>query len=84
VERVLAELRGHGWLVAAEASFNRYGERGSIDVLAFHPADRVVLVVEVKSVIVADEAPEPGRARPYERGRQPSGTPRSNRSARPG
>jgi len=36
---------------ATEVSFNVYGERGSIDVLAFHPNARVVLVVEVKSAI---------------------------------
>jgi hypothetical protein len=32
-------------------SFNIYGERGSVDILAFHPASAVVLVVEVKSTI---------------------------------
>lgn len=32
-------------------SFNIDGERGSIDVLAFHPATGALLVVEVKSVV---------------------------------
>jgi hypothetical protein len=32
-------------------SFSVNGERGSIDILAFHPASRVVLVIEVKSAV---------------------------------
>ena len=51
VEQVLRRLRADDWTVAAEVSFNIFGERGSIDVLAFHPGSRVVLVVEVKSVV---------------------------------
>jgi transcriptional regulator with XRE-family HTH domain len=51
VEYVLGALRAQGSLVAPEVSFNIYGERGSVDVLAFHPSVRVVLVVEVKSVV---------------------------------
>lgn len=51
VDQVVRILRATGWLVATEVSFNVYGERGSIDVLAFHPEARVVLVVEVKSVV---------------------------------
>jgi hypothetical protein len=34
-----------------EATFSRFGERGSIDVLAFHPATGALLVIEVKSVV---------------------------------
>jgi hypothetical protein len=37
--------------VVPEATFNIYGERGSIDVLAFHPATGALLVIEVKSAI---------------------------------
>ena len=37
--------------IETEVSFNHYGERGSIDILAFHPATRVLLVVEVKTVV---------------------------------
>jgi transcriptional regulator with XRE-family HTH domain len=48
VVRVLAAL---GWEVAVEVSFARYGERGSIDVLAWHPGRRRVVVIEVKSVM---------------------------------
>jgi len=51
VEVVARELRSLDWEVAIEVSFNVRGERGSIDILAFHPIARVVLVVEVKSVI---------------------------------
>lgn len=50
-EQVVRALTLAGWLVATEVSFNIYGERGSVDVLAFHPAANVVLVVEVKSVV---------------------------------
>jgi transcriptional regulator with XRE-family HTH domain len=51
VEWLVRWLRGNGWECATEVSFNVYGERGSIDILAFHPVGRVVLVVEVKSAI---------------------------------
>jgi transcriptional regulator with XRE-family HTH domain len=51
VEVVARTLRSLEWLVKVEASFNIRGERGSIDVLAFHPGTGVVLIVEVKSVV---------------------------------
>jgi transcriptional regulator with XRE-family HTH domain len=50
VDQLVAWLRAHGWEVAVEASFSRYGERGSIDVLAWHPVQRALAVFEVKSV----------------------------------
>ena len=37
--------------VIPEATFNVYGERGSIDILAFHPATGALLVIEVKSAV---------------------------------
>lgn len=49
VEVVVAELRALGWEVLPEFTFNVYGERGSVDVLAWHPAMRALLIVEVKS-----------------------------------
>ena len=52
VEEVVRILGGAGWEVATEVSFNEYGERGSIDVLAFHRSTRSLLVVEVKTAIV--------------------------------
>jgi transcriptional regulator with XRE-family HTH domain len=41
-----------GWQVRVEVSFNRYGERGRIDLLAWHPSLRILLVVEIKTEIV--------------------------------
>jgi len=51
VEQLVRILVGAAWLVATEVSFNHFGERGSIDILAFHPATRLLLVIEVKSVV---------------------------------
>jgi len=51
VEVVAAQLRTLGWEVVLEATFFIRGERGSIDVLAWHAGSRVVLVIEVKSVV---------------------------------
>jgi len=50
VEAVVRRLRSLGWELAVEVSFSRFGERGSIDVLAFHPVHRALAVFEVKSV----------------------------------
>ncbi len=50
VEAVVARLRLLGWEVAVEVTFSRYGERGSIDVLAWHPPTRALAVFEMKSV----------------------------------
>jgi transcriptional regulator with XRE-family HTH domain len=44
--------RHPAWLIAPEATFAIYGERGAIDVLAFHPGARLLLVVELKTQIV--------------------------------
>jgi transcriptional regulator with XRE-family HTH domain len=51
VEAIVRRLRAAGWDVATEVSFNVYGERGSIDVLAVHPETGSLLVIEVKSVV---------------------------------
>jgi transcriptional regulator with XRE-family HTH domain len=51
VERTLRALGANGWQTAPEVSFSVYGERGSIDVLAFHPATAALIVVEVKSTV---------------------------------
>lgn len=45
-----------GWVVRAEVSFNQYGDRGRIDLLAFHPAERILLVIEIKTAIVDAQA----------------------------
>jgi transcriptional regulator with XRE-family HTH domain len=41
-----------GWQASPEVSFNEFGERGIIDVLAWHEATGTVLVVELKTAIV--------------------------------
>lgn len=51
VEAVTLELVAGGWTVFPEVTFQVYGERGSIDVLAIHGQRSVILVVEVKSVV---------------------------------
>lgn len=51
VEVVARVLRAAGWEVVVEATFWIRGERGSIDILAFHAATGIVLVIEVKSVV---------------------------------
>jgi transcriptional regulator with XRE-family HTH domain len=51
VDAVAVVLRRFGWDIVIEATFWIRGERGSVDVLAWHPATRTVLVVEVKSVV---------------------------------
>ncbi|MHB8460057.1 MAG: helix-turn-helix domain-containing protein, partial [Candidatus Limnocylindrales bacterium] len=40
-----------GWATEAEVTFSIYGERGSIDLLAFHAASGSLLVVELKTEI---------------------------------
>ena len=49
-------LRRAGWSVRIEVSYSVYGERGSIDVLAWHPATQTLLVVEVKTELTNIEA----------------------------
>ena len=49
----LAErLRGEGWEVAPEVSFSLFGERGVIDLLAWHPPRKALLVIELKTELV--------------------------------
>jgi transcriptional regulator with XRE-family HTH domain len=55
VGRVAVLLKRHGWQVILEATFSEFGERGSIDVLAWHPKFGALLVVEVKSTLVSVE-----------------------------
>ena len=49
VEAVLAELARWGWESVPEFTFNVFGERGSVDVLAWHPLTRTLLIVEIKT-----------------------------------
>jgi transcriptional regulator with XRE-family HTH domain len=41
-----------GWLVIPEASYNVYGERGIVDIFAWHEPRHTVLVIELKTEIV--------------------------------
>lgn len=50
VAAVFRQLRD--WEIAPEVSFSIYGERGVIDLLAWHAASRTLLVVEMKTEIV--------------------------------
>jgi transcriptional regulator with XRE-family HTH domain len=56
VGRVVEQLQSAGWVVRVEASYAHYGERGSVDVLAFHPASRTLLIVEGKTELASIEA----------------------------
>jgi transcriptional regulator with XRE-family HTH domain len=49
VDLVVSVLRAAGWMVELEFGFNVYGERGSVDILAWHASTRTLLIVEVKS-----------------------------------
>ena len=51
VEWLVGFLLALGWTVETEVTFNHFGERGSIDLLAYHPRLRAVLVIEVKTVV---------------------------------
>jgi hypothetical protein len=48
--RMLSAL--DGWLADPEVSFSIYGERGVIDILAWHAPTRTLLVVELKTELV--------------------------------
>ncbi len=41
-----------GWVVEPEVSFSIYGERGVIDILAWHATSRAVLAIELKTELV--------------------------------
>jgi transcriptional regulator with XRE-family HTH domain len=53
VLRVLETLEG--WEVAPEVTYSFYGERGAIDILAWHPTTGSLLVIELKTYL-ADPA----------------------------
>lgn len=48
VDHVVVALRPD-WEIVVEYTFNEFGERGSVDVLAWHARTRTLLIVEVKS-----------------------------------
>lgn len=49
VEAVVADLVRPGWETYPEYTFNVWGERGSVDILAWHPLHRALLLIEVKT-----------------------------------
>jgi transcriptional regulator with XRE-family HTH domain len=54
-ETVTASLGHLGWMVLPEVSFSEYGERGSIDLLAWHAATKTLLVIELKTELTSIE-----------------------------
>jgi len=62
VGEIVRILRRHGWIVEVEVSFSDYGDRGSIDVLAWQPLGRVLAVLEIKSELGSLE----GTLRPFD------------------
>ncbi len=52
---VVSTLTALGWEVAPEVSYSVRGERGSVDVLAWHAQSRTLLVVEVKTELTSIE-----------------------------
>jgi hypothetical protein len=51
VEAFARRLRASDWEVRTEVTFWIRGERGSVDILAWHPESRITLLVEIKSVV---------------------------------
>lgn len=52
---VTESLTRDGWTVLPEVTYSIYGERGSIDLLAWHPVARALLVIELKTEITSAE-----------------------------
>jgi transcriptional regulator with XRE-family HTH domain len=54
LHEAIAQLLGSlpGWTWRPEVSFSIYGERGVIDILAWHAASRSLLIIELKTVLV--------------------------------
>ncbi len=51
VQETVALFASLGWLTRVEVSFSHYGDRGRVDVLAWHAHEHVMVVVEVKSAV---------------------------------
>ncbi|MEP7158895.1 MAG: XRE family transcriptional regulator [Chloroflexota bacterium] len=62
VAAFLRLLHKLGWETRVEVTFNDYGERGSIDIVAWHHVRLALLVVEVKSEVGSVE----GTLRPFD------------------
>ncbi|MGH2401912.1 MAG: helix-turn-helix domain-containing protein [Candidatus Limnocylindria bacterium] len=53
---VKRRLERWGWVVRVEVSYSHYGERGRIDLLAWHPATGILVVIELKTALVDIQA----------------------------
>jgi transcriptional regulator with XRE-family HTH domain len=53
---VKRRLERWGWMVRVEVSYSRYGERGRIDLVAWHQETGLLLVVELKTDLVDVQA----------------------------
>lgn len=59
---VIGQLRRWAWEVEVEVSFSHFGERGSIDILAWHEPTKTLLIVEIKTELGSVE----GLSRPLD------------------
>ena len=55
VGRIAATLEEWGWVTRLEVSFAVYGDRGSVDALAWHEPSSTLLVAEIKTEITSVE-----------------------------
>jgi transcriptional regulator with XRE-family HTH domain len=51
-EAITRLLTNPGWEVRPEVSFNHFGERGVVDLVAWHAPSRTILLVELKTELV--------------------------------
>jgi transcriptional regulator with XRE-family HTH domain len=51
-DNVINILKSAHWDVVPEFTFNHYGDRGSVDILAWHAPTRVLLIVEIKATLI--------------------------------
>ncbi len=56
VGQIARALSGWGWEVVPEVSYSVFGERGSIDLLAWRASSQALLVIEAKTELVSIEA----------------------------
>lgn len=64
-EAITGLLTGAGWEVQPEVSFSHFGERGVVDLVAWHVASRTLLLVELKTELadISDLLTVTGRRR---------------------
>jgi hypothetical protein len=54
-ESTISRLAAAGWTIQPEVSYSVFGERGSIDLLAWHESSRTLLVIELKTELTSVE-----------------------------